>query len=520
MGLVLVVVAATLVLGAVSLIYPFGRDQGEYAVIADSMLHGKVVYRDVFNVKPPMTAAVHALALAAFGHSMTSIRILDLIWTAATALALALLARRMFSRLWVAALAGSLYSFFYYQFGYWHTAQTDGWLALPVVVALLLVVRGMARSEGAPQTKPGPGWSWFSAGFLLGLATLMKYPAAVFVLLFAGILMVAWRRSLGQALKKAALVAAGFVVPLAVTFALIAGSGAMPAFIESQLRVVPGYLRLSSGGGIVGFIRWLLAGMPSAAIAGAGGLAALVTQATRRRGAYLSAAVVLLLMTGGAASVLTQGKFYIYHYLPLLPGFAVAVSGGAGVLARMRPRAVGLVALALLAGSVAAAVGPETAYAKGYRDLARVVAGRSTVREYWMKGHETANFSLRDDIMLADYIRENTAPDDPVFIWGFEPVVYFLARRPVVSRFIYTYPLVVKWAPDELRLELMDAYRETPAELFAVAHGDSMPYVTGHSLDSFRTLQEFAELRAYIDKHYVPEGKVGRFSLFRLRAGQ
>jgi hypothetical protein len=43
------VILATLLFGSVSLIFPFGRDQGIHAFIADSALRGKTVYRDVFS---------------------------------------------------------------------------------------------------------------------------------------------------------------------------------------------------------------------------------------------------------------------------------------------------------------------------------------------------------------------------------------------------------------------------------------------------------------------------------------
>lgn len=59
-----------LLLGSPSLTYPFGRDQGEYAVLAIEEMAGRVIYRDVFNVKPPMTHWLHALALLVFGRSM------------------------------------------------------------------------------------------------------------------------------------------------------------------------------------------------------------------------------------------------------------------------------------------------------------------------------------------------------------------------------------------------------------------------------------------------------------------
>ena len=46
--------------GSVSLIYPFGRDQGSYGYAGWVLLDGGVPYRDVFVFKPPMTVVVHA----------------------------------------------------------------------------------------------------------------------------------------------------------------------------------------------------------------------------------------------------------------------------------------------------------------------------------------------------------------------------------------------------------------------------------------------------------------------------
>ncbi len=81
-----IIVLAVVVFGGPTLMYPFGRDQGEYAWIAASALQGKVIYTDVFNVKPPLTHVIHEAAILLFGHHMVSIRILDMLWQGATAI--------------------------------------------------------------------------------------------------------------------------------------------------------------------------------------------------------------------------------------------------------------------------------------------------------------------------------------------------------------------------------------------------------------------------------------------------
>ncbi|WP_295530185.1 hypothetical protein [uncultured Thioclava sp.] len=75
-------------IGAYSLLEPFGRDQGIHATIAYALDNGLVTYRDVFNIKPPLTTAVHWLSQVLFGHSMMAIRELDLIFATLTALGL------------------------------------------------------------------------------------------------------------------------------------------------------------------------------------------------------------------------------------------------------------------------------------------------------------------------------------------------------------------------------------------------------------------------------------------------
>jgi len=61
------------------LMFPFGRDQGIFAVIADTILAGGMPYRDAWDVKPPAIFYLYALAQYLVGRRMVAIRIFEVI---------------------------------------------------------------------------------------------------------------------------------------------------------------------------------------------------------------------------------------------------------------------------------------------------------------------------------------------------------------------------------------------------------------------------------------------------------
>ena len=57
--------------------YGFGFDQSVFAVMADTMLDGGVLYRDAWEHKPPGVYCVYALAFGLFGRDIPSVRVMD-----------------------------------------------------------------------------------------------------------------------------------------------------------------------------------------------------------------------------------------------------------------------------------------------------------------------------------------------------------------------------------------------------------------------------------------------------------
>jgi 4-amino-4-deoxy-L-arabinose transferase-like glycosyltransferase len=217
--------------GSVSLIYPFGRDQGSYGYAGWVLLDGGVPYRDVFVFKPPMTVVVHGLAMGLFGVNTWAIRVLDVGWSALSALVVAAIALELWNRRDAALAAGLTYPFLYYQVGYWHIAQSDGWMVLPCAAAIWAVLRGGRALEHS--TRRAVAW-WTAAGVLAGIAVLFKYTAAMIGLpMLSALAYVATVRGL-RAWLGLPVIALGGLLSLGVCWIWLVSSGAWPAFVDSS----------------------------------------------------------------------------------------------------------------------------------------------------------------------------------------------------------------------------------------------------------------------------------------------
>jgi hypothetical protein len=101
-----------------------------------------------------------------------------------------------------------------------------------------------------------------------------------------------------------------------------------------------------------------------------------------------------------------------------------------------------------------------------------------------------------------------------VFVWGFEPVIYWLSEREPASRFIYNVPQRCPWEEQAARRLLMQDLAHNPPSLVVVQSRDVFPSVTGNGLDSKDSLPDFPELRLYIEEGYTHVRKIEDFEIY------
>jgi hypothetical protein len=494
------------------LAWPFGRDQGNYAYPAWRLLEGDRPYADVYVFKPPGTLLLHALAQLVFGHHMAAIRALDGLLTLSATGSLAVLARRFGGSDAVAVTGGLVFVALHTGAGHWHTAQTDPWFAPFFLFAVVLVTgRRLSWPQGA------------LAGASLGFMVLLKYTALGYGLPLALAAAAARPRAPLRAWAGPALAGLGglLAVVLAQVGWLVA-LGAWPAFLDAQ-RLVASYATQAPRWDFQYWssnllfllwwfpsVRWWLVLVP----AGIYALAKTGWGRPDQRG------LVLALLSLGAvalASIVSQGRYFLYHYQVLVPLMALAgawlshtLSGALAARTGRRPEALQAVLALGLDALTFAGRGQD------WRTAARWLAEGDRAHQSMIAFGTQQPIGWFLD--AADWLRAETRPEDPVFVFGYDPVVLFLAERKQVSKFLYSYPLLVTEVDHPVVEELHAALRAEPPVVVALARKDTARHVTGTAQDSLGAWYDRPDLRAFTEAGYQRVEALEGFEVWRRRA--
>ena len=501
--------------GLPSLPEPFGVDQGIYGYIAERLLEGAVGYRDVFDHKPPGIHVAYAAAFAAFGHQMWSVRLLD--WMAALATAWCLC---LFGRRWIGLrfgfLAGSLY-IAYYETGFdWMSrAQPETWVNLAFVAALALSV----GRRSWPAT--------FAAGLLLGMGFWFKPTIVALAPVWIAIVANRALQEPENCLKRFELdllaAGAGVLAACGLVVAYYAANGALNDLYEAvfvfnlryhnRLQLLQGWRQI---GRAITFIITPLYAMWLLAAASVG-----IAAANRQWGRVAFGWVWLVL---AFATVFWQASFAKSHYVLVLPPVAVLAAFALDTAARMMASFAGKEAGrryifigALTAGGCLILLNLlNLSQPRWTKYVALADSGLPREKYYasfWLGAPGRSGYSLEDLRRIGAYLEERTTPDQPIYIWGFRPLIAYLAHRRMPTRFIFRYPLTQTNDPRWWAEFLSDLERSHPV-YFVVVFNDRGLY---HPESSKDTLESNAALSLFLHDHYVLDRTMSDFEIWRLR---
>jgi 4-amino-4-deoxy-L-arabinose transferase-like glycosyltransferase len=522
----LLATAATIILGIPTLNYPYGPDQALFAYIGEHLLRGDGLYVDVWDVKPPGIFWIYAAIDLLPGAPFRVLRGVDLLYTVASVVAIYALATLYWDRL-AGAVAGGLYGAVYIvATGYWHSAQPDSFMVLPLVLALLAYE--LARRRGNTTAA-------LLSGLLFGFAIQLR-PTVVLV---AGVLMLLdlrgslasgglrhWRRD--PAAHRALALAAGGIAIEVIALLWLALHGAVGEYLYAQLDFAPQYARqggpyspeglnaadylsgLRSGTMFIVFARLILV---------APAVAAVVIGFIRRDRPALEMGVLTLAAYAGVA---IQAKYFLYHWHLVLPFLALLSGYTATSLWRtLRDSGRGPV----VSGVILAGVG-------GLLLLFTPNVTDRAVREwsgfiYWLQpeNRETyynrfglygrGSFSFRASDDVAIYLREATRPGDTIFIWGYDPLLYVAADRESPSRFTSFLPLMSEWTPPEWVDAFVDDLEQQKPTYIILQRNENAPWITGHWIDPVDFVPLLPRFKALLDRDYELDRTIEDYTLYR-----
>jgi hypothetical protein len=354
---------------------------------AQQLLHGKMLYRDIWFDKPPLVVWPYLLWAARDGWPLRlagALYVLLVCW----------LAWRFARELWSP------------REGYWAAALLGFFLTfdipsavMPLASDLLLVAPHLAAVWLAWKRRP------FWSGALAGIGFLIS-PKAVFVAAVCAL----WNPAAILSL------AAGFLAVNGVAAAGLAATGALGAYWDQVWRWGRLYAALPLGedplrNGIIRSLDW--SGFHLALIVTAIWFFVRSPRADKQP-PPLQWAVWLAL---SAAGVLAGWRFFPRYYFLLLPVLVVTASRGFTLLGR---RAVWIAVLLTV---------PLVRFGPRYVGLA---SGRTDWADTAMD---------RDSRAAARFFAPISLSNETLFVWGFRPELYVYTGLPAATRFLDSQPL-------------------------------------------------------------------------------
>jgi hypothetical protein len=498
--------------------WPFDYDQGTFAYGGSALLRGEKPYIDFWDIKPPNIFFEYALAFAVFGKSVLALRIYDYLHALLIIGLLFLLATRLWKNTpWrhISAVMASLaYVLQYYIFGHWDTAQAESYSIVFLLTAMLLVIPNRSQDD-----LRGLALRAALAGACIGLTFYFKFPIVLFIIVIAAALWMHSGHERELHFKALASCLGGFIAVIGLETLYLALKGELIPLYTITTSSTASYVG-SNFSGSFSFLQNIRTGFQNldllwvvAAILGWGYWAA--DRHPRAKHTHSVFQSVMLLVMGCIIALIIvqlQNKGYKYHYTVLLPWADLLIGAGIAHVARALasvdtlPRGNNAAIVAVLLFVLSYVWTSSTTLHERTHELGAMAAGTQRPNGY-----------IAGD-SLADFVNARTNPADRIFIFGFDPYLYWKTDRTPATRYLNTIHFKPSYVPKEQRDELVRSLVGNPPELFLVELGDRYTSQGNTNDDSRTAIQlRYPELEQLLQTRYWPEDTIQSTIAYRLR---
>lgn len=400
-------------------------DEGIYQVLGIAMNQHRLLYRDIWDNKPPLLYFVYSL----FNSDQFWVRLFSLIIGFLTVIAFYFLAKKLFEKEKIVWVSTALFALL---FGLplleGNIANAENFMLLPIITAGYLVLQ--SSEYKILNTKY---LILFFSGVLLSIAFLFKivavfdFGALLVFLVFAdssfSFKNLLKRKTLIFEIEKVASFVLGFVLPIILTAAVFLFNDALSYFIKAVLFSNVGYV--GYGNKLIipqGFLILKLTML---------GLFCLFIYAKRKSLSFPSMFVWLWLAFSLFNAFFSQ-RPYTHYLLTLLPAFCLMV--GFFLFDKKRQRFT----LLVLVLTLIILIKSFWFFAKFpfyYANFVLFITNQKSVSSY--EAFFDRNTPI--DYELAAYIALHTNPGDSIFIWGNNAQLYKLTDKLPPGKYAAAY---------------------------------------------------------------------------------
>ena len=495
------------------LCFPFGYDQAVFAVGGEMIIKtGAIDYRDFLDTKPPVIFFIYGLSTCIFGHTEWAIRAFDILFHIGCMWYFYRIMRRMISDETIAVVTILLYVFIYVMSGFWSTAQTETFALLP---SLVIFDRVELSKSGKRVVVNGVIVGLAGAILVFLKFTLVMVPVAALLYLL-----------LSNRLKTQFFLGwiVGLSFPIGCYLVYLLTIGSFERFIEALIWL-RGYSSLPNShpnGLLTDFCSGLIGifGL-SGIIVGSIGATALVRD--NRSMPYFH----LALQFGcSLVAIFLEGKFFIYHYsrclwtvVPFIAVGAVDLYHRAAIpmfstLQRKSNRWSQYINRGLLC-CILLFFSPTAHLHHQLRWLYCRLAGIDIASNYDVfRGND---YYYGDQKLAATYLQSRSSSIDRTFLWGNGVGLFFWQNTTPPTFCLTNTPFITAWSPLKWKTDLLDSLHRIVPRFFVCEFSDARPTVTANTLDSWQCLEQWSELRSFLEQSYTEDRTIGHFRIFERR---
>lgn len=400
-------------------------DEGIYQVLGVAMNQGRLLYRDIWDNKPPLLYFIYSL----FGSDQFWVRFFSLVIGLVTVIAFYFLAKKLFAKEKIVWTGTALFALL---FGLplleGNIANAENFMLLPIITSGLLVLK--STETKILNTKY---MMLFIAGLLLSIAFLFKivavfdFAALTVFLVFAdsnfSFKNLLKRQTLIFEIEKIASFILGFILPIILVAAVFLFNGAIYYFIKAVLFSNVGYVGYGNKFIIPqGFLILKLIIL---------GSFCLFIYAKRKSLSFPSMFIWLWFAFSLFNAFFSQ-RPYTHYLLTMLPAFCLLV--GFFLFDKKRQRFT-LLILILTLVIVIKSFWFFARFPFYYTNFISFITNQKSVSSY----QAFFDKNTPTDYRIAAYINLHTNPDDSIFIWGNNAQVYKLTGKLPPGKYAAAY---------------------------------------------------------------------------------
>lgn len=436
------------------------RDEFIYGYIAQRLLAGDTLYRDVFDNKPPVIYWLYTLVFKIFGQSLGAIRIVALIFSLITTLLIFLIGRLIWGN-WAGLSAAAFHAIFS------GGPYVEGTTANAEIFMLPFIILSFYFFLLAGRRKDKKFFLLFLAGLSVGLAFMIK-PVAITNL--AALVIFCFFLPRKIILRAAIFLILGFSVFPAVFSGYFVIKGTFSEYFLGAFLIHKDYLShthsfflnpiISLEKAIQKTFEIALVENSILWIAALGGIIYFLINSLERK--KIENLIFIIWLVFSFLGVMMGGNYFPHYYLQVIP------------------------ALSFLAGYFLYSI-KKIIFSKNYYLLKLLfflffIPPIISHHVFYKKVISyRLNYWIHDALLIGSLIRDQAKPTDTIFVWDKAPEIYFYSQRKSASKFFVYAP----WAEKKLQVKksiLNDLQEKKPSFIIINPQPDTAVF---EELDDF-----------------------------------